>query len=249
MWRDDNEIDTVLERPCRNFGIIKRFYPHYYCGYGKTGNICYYEECGRIDVPSLLENGVDVKDLVDYYVFMTEFCFSRLLHSDGGKCITIFDVKGVAVTDLQGIVLAFIKASSKIMQDHYPEKSQCILVINAPIWFTAIWTVVRALINERTQEKVRILSPGDSYKGLSEFIAPESIPVKYGGLLEFKKPGEEDDCRFWSEEEVKLRKYVRGRRWAKEKEVEMMVDDGGLEEAERDETRRGGRLNGEQLGI
>ena len=62
-WRAANDIDSVLERSMRNFGFIKRFYPHYYCGYGKNGSICYYEECGRIDIPALQAHGVMVADL------------------------------------------------------------------------------------------------------------------------------------------------------------------------------------------
>jgi len=156
---------------------------------------------------------------------MTEFCFKSLLPKDSAKCITIFDVAGVSVSDLKGDVLKFIKATSKIMQDHYPEKSQVILVINAPMIFTAVWAIMKQFINERTQSKVRILSPGKTFGGMSEFIEAKDIPVKYGGDLVCMNGADIDDGRNWNAQERRFREHIRTQSWYAEGPPPMMLEE------------------------
>ncbi|GMH67582.1 hypothetical protein TrRE_jg11909 [Triparma retinervis] len=125
-WRKQSSIAPMLStEPCPNFVSIKRHYPHYYAGRGRSGATVYYEGCGGIDVPTLTGLGITVSDLCRHYVYMTEFCF-RVLNSDreDARTITVFDVEGVGVGDVKGVVLEFIKETTAIMQAHYPERSQ-----------------------------------------------------------------------------------------------------------------------------
>ena len=114
----------LRSEPTPNFKDIKKYYPHYYAGRGKSGATVYYEDCGGIDVPALTGLGITVKDLVRHYIYMTEFCFTVLNPSPEAKTITVFDVNGVGVGDVKGKVLEFIKETTAIMQAHYPERSQ-----------------------------------------------------------------------------------------------------------------------------
>jgi hypothetical protein len=50
-----------------------------------------------------------------------------------------------------------------------------------------------ALNVQVTAQKIRIASSADTFKAMSEFIAPENIPVEYGGKLKFGD--EKDGCR------------------------------------------------------
>lgn len=138
---------------------------------------------------------------------MTEYCFNILTDDDDRRTCTVFDVAGVSPSDLSGIVLEFLKATSTTMQEHYPERSEVILVINSPGWFYLIWNIVKQFINERTLKKVRICSTSGTFKGLEEFIEPEEILIEYGG----KKSIEGKGVRYWSEEEVGFREWIRER--------------------------------------
>ena len=210
-WRKDDHIDGMLDSASpRNFEVIKKYYPHYYCGRGRSGNVVYYEDCGKIDVPALASSGVGVSDIVHHYVYITEFCFAKLKTDEDARTISVFDVDGVGVGDLKGPVMDFIKATTKIMQDHYPERSQCILVINAPSWFTIIWSMVKVFIDARTQAKVKICSRADAYRTILKVVEHDQIPEKYGGGLRVENGrGGENNCRLWSPDEVLLREWAR----------------------------------------
>jgi len=109
--------------PTPLFTLIKKHYPHYYCSRGISGATVYYEDCGSIDVPALTSLNITVPDLIKHYVYMTEFCFNILNgNREDAKTITVFDVKGVGIGDVKGVVMEFIKGTTKIMQEHYPER-------------------------------------------------------------------------------------------------------------------------------
>jgi len=59
-----------LEETSPFFHVIKKYFPHYYSGRSKLGNIVYWEECGSINVPKLAENGSNVDRLVRHYLYV-----------------------------------------------------------------------------------------------------------------------------------------------------------------------------------
>lgn len=66
--------------------------------------------------------------------------------------------------------------------------------------------VIKPMVNERTQKKVKIVSGGrETLEAMKEFVDPANIPKRYGGELSY---GEEIDCRWSSPEEVTLREHV-----------------------------------------
>ena len=42
-WREDLGVDTILEQPHLNFDIIKRYYPHFFCGMTRDNHQLYIE--------------------------------------------------------------------------------------------------------------------------------------------------------------------------------------------------------------
>lgn len=214
QWRLRNEIDTILTRPQKYFDVIKEFYPHFSCGKSKAGSMCYYERLGSIDIAALREHGVSVDDLVNYYTFMIEYTWNIQCPGDDGpgtKMVSVFDVKGVGLSDLGGDALAFLKATTKIAGDHYPERAVNIIVVNAPWIFSKIWGMISGLLPTATREKVRIAGAGkDTKDAMESLIALDQMPEEYGGTF---RPGDvpgkdETYCRYNSPEEVSFRKFV-----------------------------------------
>jgi hypothetical protein len=80
-----------------------------------------------------------------------------------------------------------------------------IFVVNVPIWFSVVWRVVKPLIHENTQKKVRVLSRSQTLAGLQEHIDISQIPEYYGGQLDF---GGRDSCRFHSPETIAMNEFV-----------------------------------------
>ncbi len=58
-----------------------------------------------------------------------------------------------------------------------------IIIANAPGWFSFIWKMIKPLVNETTQKKIRIVAAGkETFAAMAEFIDPQDIPVEVNFL-------------------------------------------------------------------
>ena len=62
-----------------------------------------------------------------------------------------------------------------------------VFIINAPMVFRGVWTIVRPWLAERTVKKVSILGT-DYYSTLSEVVDAENLPSFLGGQLDSPLP-------------------------------------------------------------
>eukprot|EP00825_Cyclidium_porcatum_P046546 TRINITY_DN734_c0_g1_i11.p1 TRINITY_DN734_c0_g1~~TRINITY_DN734_c0_g1_i11.p1 ORF type:complete len:273 (+),score=84.39 TRINITY_DN734_c0_g1_i11:473-1291(+) len=77
-------------------------------------------------------------------------------------------------------VYNFIKLASSVAQDNYPEIMGKMFIVNAPLLFSGIWTIIKPWLDEKTRSKIEII--GSSYsKRLSEFVDPQNLPQFLGG--------------------------------------------------------------------
>jgi hypothetical protein len=206
-WRESEGVNTILEEPQPYFHLIRALWPHYHAGRGKLGHIVYYERPGEFEGNQLTARGVKIDDLLRHYLFTTEYQWKILCHDDeAAKSIAVIDLAGVKLTDLAGDNLTFMKKALNIANLHYPERSFVIYIINAPIYFSMGWRLVKPMIHENTQRKIRILSGKETLKGLQEHIDFDQIPVYYGGGLDF---GGHDSCRFNSPETLQITEFVK----------------------------------------
>ena len=180
-WRREQRVDNILNEPQPNFFEIKKFYPQYFHGKSIPGNYpVYYEQLGKINLSSMRERGITVADLLRHYIFLAEYLWTHVEPDyEHGKSITVLDVGGVSVGDLVGDPLDFLKESSKLIQDHYVERSQKIFVVNASYMFSWLWRMVQPMINENTRQKISILS--SDMTELANYVGKETLPEQYGG--------------------------------------------------------------------
>ena len=76
--------------------------------------------------------------------------------------------------------LRLLKMGAKIAQDYYPETMGACYVVNAPMLFSFLWSIVKGFLDERTRSKVRII--GSNYREvLLENIDAENLPDFLGG--------------------------------------------------------------------
>ena len=64
---------------------------------------------------------------------------------------------------------------------HYPERAHCIFLVNVPGWFSWVYKMVRPLVHENTQKKVKILAKKEVLEGLKEHIDISSVRGGGGG--------------------------------------------------------------------
>jgi hypothetical protein len=63
---------------------------------------------------------------------------------------------GVGLSHLSGEVKRLLGVITKYDQDNYPEMLGHICVINAPWVFRTIWSVVKGMLDPRTQSKIEV---------------------------------------------------------------------------------------------
>ncbi len=95
--------------------------------------------------------------------------------------------KQVVVMDLKSLPMfvewAAMKSLHSIIQideAFYPETLKTVFVINAPVYFTAIWAVVKPWLDPLVLQKVQILG-ANYYETMKNYIDEEMIPVESGG--------------------------------------------------------------------
>lgn len=139
-WR--KEID--LENLVRTFQIphaneVAKLYPRFYHNIDKQSRPVYIEQLGKVNLPALTnllgEDGASAADkqqqTLDIMLKHFAVGYENLLNGRfpacskvAGKhvdqCFTILDIKDVGLGQIS-TVLPFIKATSKIAQDYYPE--------------------------------------------------------------------------------------------------------------------------------
>ncbi|TPX65758.1 hypothetical protein SpCBS45565_g04929 [Spizellomyces sp. 'palustris'] len=188
-WRKEFGTDDILHNfDFPEYPVVKKFYPRFYHKTDKLGRPIYIEQLGGVDVKQLfavtnidrmLKNHVyEYEKLVHYRLPACSKKSGRYLE----QSCTILDLKGVYITQFPSVA-NLVKQVSTIAQNYYPEMLGKMYIINAPMLFTGVWSVVKGFLDEVTVSKINIL--GSSYKSkLLETIDESSLPKFFGGTCE-----------------------------------------------------------------
>ncbi|KAM0946326.1 putative CRAL-TRIO lipid binding domain, GOLD domain, CRAL/TRIO domain, CRAL/TRIO domain superfamily [Dioscorea sansibarensis] len=76
-----------------------------------------------------------------------------------------------------------------LLQDNYPEfVAKQVVFINVPWWYLAFNRMISPFLTQRTKSKFVFAGPSKSAETLFKYIAPEQVPVQYGGLSKENDP-------------------------------------------------------------
>lgn len=99
-------------------------------------------------------------------------------------------MEGITVLDLTGLsysaakvpeAMDILKLAGKV-GDYFPESMHCMLILNAPGFFSMLWTIIKATLDPRTAKRIQVFS--SEKKGiarLKELVDDDQIPSDYGG--------------------------------------------------------------------
>eukprot|EP01041_Mallomonas_annulata_P003582 gene3582-7121_t len=132
----------------------------------------------KSQLAQLRTSGVSPSIMLRHWVFVTEYQW-RFTSPEP-------DAQSIAVIDLEGVTFAMLAGSDAVE--------------------TLRSTIVKHLVDEKTQKKIHILSKKEVLPGLLEHISMEEIPIYYGGKKSFGP--DIDSCRFSCPEELGLDAYV-----------------------------------------
>jgi hypothetical protein len=178
---------TILDKPHPLFHVIKKYWPNYYYGQDRTGSHpVFFDKPAGVDLKSLYKLGITDADLCYHYVWITEFCYNHLCkpEDDLASCITVYNMEGLDSSLVMGSKKKFIMKTMKIFEQHYPERTHKMYILNAPGWFNWLaWPIVKTLANEQTLEKIKCFSSGGAkfMKSISKLCDPAKLPVSFGG--------------------------------------------------------------------
>ncbi len=202
-WRKDFGTDTILE----DFVYEEReaflaLYPQGYHKVDKMGRPVYIQHLGQINMKAM-KNVTTEERMIRFHVQEYEralkYIFPACSLAAGehvSQTLAIMDLKGLGLRHLSGDVKRILSVLTRIDQDNYPETLGKTLIINAPKVFRAIWSIVKPMLDSRTQSKIEVC-PGDFLPVLKEWVDEENIPSYLGG----KSRGSLiDDLGPWREE-------------------------------------------------
>ncbi|XP_054708659.1 SEC14-like protein 2 [Uloborus diversus] len=184
QWREKNDIDDIeMFKPPE----VAKYFPLNLLGYDKTGSPVRYLPFGNMDAKGLLKSAKK-HDCVKSVVQKLEMDSIRMkeISKKTGKLVDqwiyIFDfenytfAKATHKPTLQ--MLAYLMMT---YESHYPERLKLAFVINASVYFTLIFSVVKPLFTGATLNKIKIFGKDGWQDELRKYISDDVLPVALGG--------------------------------------------------------------------
>ncbi|KAL6492798.1 Patellin-3 [Orobanche gracilis] len=192
-WRKEFKIDELLEEEKITEGLEKVVFVH---GADKEGHPVCYNAFGEFEDKELYNSTfADAEKrsrFLKWYIQFLEKNIRKLDFSPDGTC-TI-----VQITDLKnspGLILfkkelrQATNQALQLLQDNYPEFVAKQVFINVPWWYLAYNRMISPFLTQRTKSKFVFAGSTKTTEALFKYIAPEQVPVQYGGL---SKEGEQE---------------------------------------------------------
>ncbi|KAJ6004266.1 Sec14 cytosolic factor [Penicillium canescens] len=182
---------------------VFKYYPQYYHNTDRDGRPVYIEKLGKIDLNAMYNITTGermLQNLVTEYEKLVDARFPACSRKAGNlqeTCCTIMDLKGVGVTSIPS-VYSYVRQTSEILQNYYPERLGKLYLVNAPWGFSSVFSVVKSFLDPVTVNKIYVL--GSNYqKELLAQIIPENLPVEFGGTCRCEGGCELSDIGPWQE--------------------------------------------------
>ncbi|KAJ4835346.1 hypothetical protein Tsubulata_049208 [Turnera subulata] len=181
-WRKEFGIDSLLDEDLGN-ELEKAVYMH---GADKEGHPVCYNVFGAFQDKELYQNcfadDEKRKKFLRWRIQFLEKSIRKLDFSPTGisTIVQVNDLKNSPV-----FAVALRQATNQalaLLQDNYPEFVAKQVFINVPWWYLAFNRMISPFLTQRTKSKFVFAGPSKSAETLFKYIAPELVPVQYGGL-------------------------------------------------------------------
>nr|GLL40477.1 hypothetical protein DM860_013686 [Ipomoea trifida] len=185
-WRKEFKIEELLEESELGQGLDKVVYMH---GVDKEGHPICYNSFGEFQDKELYQSTFSDKEKLNKFLrwriqFM-EKSIRNLDFSPDGICtfVQVIDLKNSpGLFFFKKELRQATNRALQLLQDNYPEFVAKQVFINVPWWYPSYYRMINALFTTRTKSKFVFAGPSKSAETLFKYIAPEQVPVQYGGL-------------------------------------------------------------------
>ncbi|EPS65885.1 hypothetical protein M569_08890, partial [Genlisea aurea] len=186
-WRKHFRIDDLLqEEEATIDGLDKVVYIH---GVDREGHPVSYNALGEFQDKDLYSKAfADAEKrekFLRWYIQFLEKNIRKLdLTPDGISTI----VQIIDLNNSPGFILfkkelrQSTNQALQLLQDNYPEFVAKQVFVNVPWWYVAYNRLISPFLTQRTKSKFVFAGPTRTTETLFKYIAPEQLPVQYGGL-------------------------------------------------------------------
>uniref|UniRef100_A0ACD5TFP0 Uncharacterized protein n=2 Tax=Avena sativa TaxID=4498 RepID=A0ACD5TFP0_AVESA len=192
LWRKSFGIDALLGA---DLGVPELESVVFYRGADREGHPVCYNVYSEFQDKDLYEKAFGDDEKRERFLkwriqLLERGIREQLDFSSSGICSM------VQVTDLKnsppmlGKHRGVTRQALALLQDNYPEFVAKKVFINVPWWYLAAHKMMSPFLTQRTKSKFTFCSPAKTAETLFRYIAPEQVPVQFGGLFK------EDDTEF-----------------------------------------------------
>ncbi|CAA7027242.1 unnamed protein product [Microthlaspi erraticum] len=181
QWRKDNNIDEILAEDLEGSEFEKMVFTH---GVDKQGHVVIYSSYGEFQNKEIFSDKEKLTKFLKWRIQFQEKCVRSLDFSPEAKSSFVFvsDFRNAPGLGKRAL-WQFIRRAVKQFEDNYPEFVAKELFINVPWWYIPYYKTFGTIITSpRTRSKMVLAGPSKSADTIFKYVAPEVVPVKYGGL-------------------------------------------------------------------
>ncbi|GFU26438.1 SEC14-like protein 2 [Nephila pilipes] len=185
-WRIANQIDSILTTYEPEEVVIK-YLPLSRLGFDKDGAIVRYFDFGNMDAKGVLKScktSAAIKSIVQ--MFEDDASLMKKQSEKLGKniqqwiYILDFDnysfAKATHKTTVEALIQLFMQYEA-----NYPERLKAAYIINASIYFTLVFSIIKPLLSGNTIQKITIFGKDGWKEALQKEIEPTTLPGFLGG--------------------------------------------------------------------
>ncbi|KAI7756186.1 hypothetical protein M8C21_032392 [Ambrosia artemisiifolia] len=182
-WRKEFGIDSLLtedlgteqEKVVYMHGVDKEGHPVCYNAYGEYQNKELYNETFSTEEKRT--------KFLHWRIQFLEKSIRKLDFSPDGinTIVQVIDFKN-SPGPFKWELRQATNQALQLFQDNYPEFVAKQVFINVPFLYLAFYKVINPFFTQRTKSKFVFAGPSKTAETLFKYIAPELVPVQYGGL-------------------------------------------------------------------
>lgn len=164
-------------------------YPQLYTGKAKNGAPIFISKPGVLNTDAV-ECITTLDGILKFHWYVEMHDFGNLLRREKEKnpdfklfqCFSILDLESLSTSQLTQKALAIIKEQSAVDSLCFPETMSKMIIMNAPMFFSASWRLIKGWLDPRTQSKIEVFSnKKEAHKRLLQLIDEDQLPSDYGG--------------------------------------------------------------------
>ncbi|CAF2139516.1 unnamed protein product [Brassica napus] len=184
QWRKENKIDELVEAEAGEEAseFEKMVFAH---GVDKEGHVVIYSSYGEFQNKEIFSDKEKLNKFLNWRIQLQEKCVRALDFSSPdakSSFVYVSDFRNAPGLGKRAL-WQFIRRAVKQFEDNYPEFATRELFINVPWWYIPYYKTFGSIITSpRTRSKMVLAGPSKSADTIFKYIAPEQVPVKYGGL-------------------------------------------------------------------